>query len=81
MILIQIRLKPTVIKISYEGEIPQSQQLFCENDILVSLTKNSCNIDLWEELQGVSIFSCSQQICWWGAKMLTLMLPGSIALG
>lgn len=46
MILIQIRLKPTFIKISYEAEIPQSQQLFCENDILVTLAKNSCNIDL-----------------------------------
>jgi len=46
MILIQIRLKPTFIKISYEAEIPQRKQLFCEDDILVSLTKNRCSIDL-----------------------------------
>lgn len=53
MNLIQIRLKPTFIKNSYEAEIPQSQKLFCENDILVSLAKNSCSVDLREQLQGV----------------------------
>lgn len=72
MILIQSRLKPTFIKIYCEAEIPQSQQRFCESNILDSLTKNSCNIDLWELLQGVHYsFSCPQQISWCDAKTLT----------